>query len=142
MNDGDQIVHASSVALAEFGVLIVGPSGSGKSALALSLIAYGADLVSDDRTVLKLREGVVSASSPPAIKGLIEARGVGILSLPHVRTTPIRLVIDMSQLEAKRLPEKHTYTVLDIVLPCLHKVEAPYFPAAVLAYLRGTQHET
>lgn len=142
MSDGGQIVHATSVAFAYKGILIVGPSGCGKSALALNLMALGAALVSDDRTVLELRDGAVLASSPPTIRGLIEARGVGILSLPCVQTATIQLVIDMTRLEVMRLPEKHTHTVLDIALPCLHKVEAPYFPAAVLAYLRGTLHET
>jgi HPr kinase/phosphorylase len=142
MNGGSLIVHATSVVFKDKGVLIVGPSGSGKSALALSMIALGSMLVADDRTKLASREGALFASSPVTIKGLIEARGVGIITLPQVQGARIQLVIDMSRIEASRFPEKQTYTVLDIALPCLHKVDAPYFPAAVIAYLLGTLHET
>ena len=131
------IVHGTCVALAEQGVLIMGPSGSGKSGLALQLIALGAVFVSDDRTVLFARQGQLIASAPPAIAGMIEARGVGILPVRHHGEATLALCIDMSKLEAERLPQRHSVTLLDITLPSLHKVDAPYFPAAVHALLAG-----
>lgn len=142
MTDAGLTLHASCVAWLGRGVLIIGPSGSGKSALALSLMAYGATLIADDRTMLTRRGADILATCPPTIAGLIEARGVGILSLPAQETARIALVVDMSQTETMRLPEKHSHSVLDIRLACLHKVDAPYFPAAVLAYLRGAPYET
>lgn len=135
-------LHASCVAWKGQGVLIVGPSGSGKSALALNMTAFGADFLADDRTIVTLCDGEVVATCPPNISGLLEARYVGILSLPYVDACRIALVVDMSQNETARLPDKHSHTVLDIKLPCLHKVDAPYFPAAILAYLRGISLET
>lgn len=121
------------------GVLILGPSGSGKSALALELMALGASLVSDDRTVLAARQGTLYASPPPTIAGLIEARGVGLLRALHTADAPLSLAIDLSQAEVSRLPPEHYVEFLDITLVCLHKVDAGYFPAAIWAYLKGSR---
>ena len=40
--------HATSVAIQDSGIMILGSSGSGKSDLALRLIDAGATLISDD----------------------------------------------------------------------------------------------
>lgn len=142
MTDGVVTLHATCVAVAGHGVLIFGPSGSGKSALALQLIAMGALLVSDDRTIVNREGGTLLATSPSTIKGMIEARSVGILSVLHQERVPVMLAIDMACLEVMRLPERHSTTILDIVVPCLHKVDAPYFPAAIHAYVVGMRKET
>lgn len=135
------ILHATCVAVAGKGVLITGPAGSGKSALALQLMALGGVLVADDRTVLSETEGQIIATAPKAISGMIEARGVGLLHVPFQTSVPVTLAVDMSRTQAQRLPEPETMTVLDIPLPCLHKVDAPYFPAAILAYIKGNGSE-
>ena len=140
---GDSVtLHATCVAVEGCGVLIIGPSGSSKSSLALQLMALGAALVSDDRTVLRRDGDTLIATAPATISGLIEARGVGILSVPHLDTASVMLVVDMATLERARLPERHSITLLDIQLPCLHKVDAPYFPAAIHTYLMGMRKET
>ena len=78
--EGPVIVHASCVAWKGRGLLIGGPVGSGKSSLALQLMAFGADLIADDRTALSAdRDGPPVAAPVAPIAGLIEARGVGIL---------------------------------------------------------------
>lgn len=96
-------VHGTAVRLADaakpfgggeaLGVLLLGPSGSGKSDVALRLIAGGAQLISDDQTLLAVKDGVVHASAPEDIVGLIELRGVGILRFNHAPPTPIVLAI-------------------------------------------------
>ncbi|MGB5865494.1 MAG: HPr kinase/phosphatase C-terminal domain-containing protein [Sulfitobacter sp.] len=130
-------LHASCVAVQGKGVLITGPSGSGKSALALWLLALGGELAADDRTILSAKKDKLIANAPPAIAGMIEARGVGILPVASIYNVHVRLVVDMAQLEVARLPQSHTVSLLDITLPCLHKVDTPYFPAAIHTYLRG-----
>lgn len=141
MDEGCLTLHATCVAFEGKGILISGPSGSGKSSLALELLALGADLIADDRTIITPAAGKIIASSPSSIAGLIEARGVGILRVQHVEAAPVVLTVDMLNVETKRLPEKHSMTVLDIQVPCLHNVKAPYFPAAILAYVRGLRIE-
>jgi HPr kinase/phosphorylase len=130
-------LHGSCVALSGRGVLILGPSGTGKSALALVLMAYGCDLVSDDRTDVTLRDGALEATAPDAIEGRIEARGVGLLRADAVKSARLVLAVDLAHLESARLPQPRHYPVLGIGLPLLHRVESAHFPAAILQYLKA-----
>ena len=73
------VVAASCVAVEGRAALILGASGRGKSTLALTLMAMGATLVSDDGVVLRRAPDGLTASAPPALAGLVEARGIGLL---------------------------------------------------------------
>ena len=75
-------VHGTSVALGGDGILLQGPSGSGKSDLALRLVDAGALLVADDQTELALVGDGVLMRAPGVIAGRIEVRGLGILRVP------------------------------------------------------------
>lgn len=100
-------LHASCVVLGEHGVLLRGPSGCGKSDLALRLIDDGAILLSDDYVELSANQDEIIAQPPPAIKGLIEVRGLGILRLPFCDQASIRLVVDVGETaDIHRLPAK------------------------------------
>ena len=94
-------VHAACVAVGAAGVLIRGASGTGKSALADALVADAvarggfARLVADDRTHLAAVNGRLLASAPPALAGLIERRGVGLVAIPHLACAVVRLVVDL-----------------------------------------------
>lgn len=96
-------IHASCVAIGGAGVLLIGPSGSGKSDLALRLIDDGARLVADDRTILTVKAGKLVASAPASIRGLLEIRGIGIVRLPVRASAAIALVAILGK-EGKRLP--------------------------------------
>ena len=98
-------IHASCVAIAGKGVLLLGASASGKSDLALRLIDGGARLVADDRTILRVKNGVLSASAPPSIRGLLEIRAVGIVKLPVRASAPVALVVELGR-EGARLPDR------------------------------------
>lgn len=99
-------IHASAVAIGEAGVLIRGPSGSGKSALALALIAGArgagafARLVGDDRIALRSVNRRLIARGHPLILGQIEQRGGGILRLPFLAAVVVRLVVDLVAADA------------------------------------------
>jgi HPr kinase/phosphorylase len=123
-------VHATCVSLGGHGVLIRGKPGSGKSELALRLMdapGYGAgdrllraQLVADDQTMLVVIGQELVASPPAAIAGLLELRGQGILNVPHVASTPVRLVVDLIPGEdIERMPEeRHLQTeIAGITLP-------------------------
>ncbi len=129
------IIHASCVALEGRGLLIRGSSGSGKSGLALKLMAYGAKLVSDDRVKLTLEDGQVLAEAPPAISGLIEARGIGLLNATPVQVAPIVLVVDLDKVETERFPPLRKTDLFGKTVTLLHKVDMPHFPEAILQYL-------
>ncbi len=135
--DAAAILHASCVALGACGVLILGASGAGKSALALELMARGAMLVSDDRTRLELRDGIPVATAPEAIRGMIEARGVGLLRAQTVPCAAITLAGDMDRVETERLPPRREVTLLGRPITLLHKAEHAHFPAAIVQYLKG-----
>ena len=64
-----ETVHASAVAADGRAVLITGPSGSGKSDLALRLLDRGFTLVSDDQTIVRREGSKLIASAPPNIAG-------------------------------------------------------------------------
>ncbi len=86
-------IHATSVAIEGRAVLLIGPSGSGKSDLALRLIDRGAMLVSDDYTICTPQDGRLLATAPATIIGRIEVRGIGIASMPHLQNVPVAIAI-------------------------------------------------
>lgn len=126
---GAERVHATALALGEKAVLIRGPSGSGKSDLALRCIATAPlpwskqriELVADDQVVLTLRRGAIEATCPPQIAGRIEVRGLGILTLPHRPEARLALVVDLAPpAEVPRYPlEDSAATLLGTNVPLL-----------------------
>ena len=130
-------LHASAVALHGVGALILGPSGSGKSGLALQLMALGAELIADDQTLCISRDGAVWLSAPDHLPEMIEARGVGLLPARLCGPVPLGLVIDLSVTETARLPETQMRDILGQSVRCVHNVEAAHFPAAICHYLKG-----
>lgn len=110
--DDQKTVHASAVAVAGRGVLILGESGSGKSALALRLMALGAALVADDQVMLRRNGALLIASAPPRLVGLIEARGVGLLRAPAVAEAELALAVDLDRPPGARMPQPGTITIL------------------------------
>lgn len=132
-----QTLHANCVSVEGQGVLILGRSGSGKSSLTLELMAHGARLVADDRTVLHRRGEQLYATCPPALVGKIEARGVGLLAAEHLASAPVRLAVDLDRDETDRLPPLRQIDLCGLTLPLFRRTNGPHFPAAILQYLKG-----
>ena len=124
-------------------MLITGGSGSGKSSLALKLMAYGATLVADDRTMIWPETGpdglCVLTRSPAPILGLIEARGISILPAQTQSDAALALVVEMNKVEHARLPEPREVSYFGRAFRLLHKVESDHFPPAILQYLKACQ---
>jgi serine kinase of HPr protein (carbohydrate metabolism regulator) len=132
-----ETLYASSVAVAGKAVLILGPSGSGKSGLALDLISRGAALVSDDRTRVTQENGHLVACAPDSIRGKIEARGFGILTGPAVGPLPVAFAIDLAKQDPNRLPALRKMKILGIQIDLLYGAGVPNLAAAILFLLKG-----
>ncbi len=130
------IVHASCISVAGSSALITGPSGSGKSALALQMMALGADLVADDRVHLRAGSDAVSADAVDPIRGLIEARGIGLLKARAAGPTPVLVVVDLGQSEPKRLPDLHSIELVGQTVPLLKAKGVPNLASALMQFLK------
>ncbi len=115
-----ETIWGTVVAIDGRGVLLRGPSGSGKSDLALRLIDGGAGLVADDRVEV-VREGDrLVARAPESLAGRLEVRGVGIVSTPPLQRAPLLLAIDLVPREqVPRLPDPGSWTHLGVSIPLL-----------------------
>jgi serine kinase of HPr protein (carbohydrate metabolism regulator) len=97
-------LHASCVAMDGRAVLLAGPSGSGKSDLALRLLDRGFMLVSDDRTIVRKEGSRLVTSAPDSIKGKLEIRGVGIVDMDSLPNVPLALVVELTS-DIQRMPD-------------------------------------
>lgn len=119
------MIHATCVSIAGHGVLLRGPSGSGKSDLALRLIEGGAVLVGDDYCAYHTESGwdgdTLIAVSRPEMAGVLEVRGLGLVRVGHVKEAPVRLVFDLCPGQTpERMPPRETVDILGVTLPRLH----------------------
>lgn len=110
-------IHATTVAIDSRAVLITGPSGSGKSDLALRLLDRGFILVSDDQTLVR-REGDRLLASPPLqIAGKLEVRGIGIVEMETASDVPVALLVELTS-DIPRLPDdSRELSILGICVP-------------------------
>lgn len=104
------LANVSCVAMRGRAMLITGPTGSGKSSLALALMDRGGELIGDDGVTLSQVGELVVATPPPNTQGLIEIRNVGLLEVPTARA-PVAIVINLTR-DAERLPLGHASSVL------------------------------
>lgn len=98
-------MQASAVAVGDRALLIEGPPGSGKSSLVLALIDRGAGLIGDDGATLTCAGGVLIASPPPRIGGLLEVRGIGLVRMEVAPPAPVALILTLGGPVPERLPE-------------------------------------
>jgi len=139
-------IHAGAVLIGATALLILGPSGSGKSLTAWRLLHGGfapgrfTRLVADDRALLAASHGRLLVRPAPALAGLIELRGLGIRRLPHEPVAAVGRAVTLGVPEAPRLPTPETMTI------CFQGIEIPHLtckagvdPLPLLAgWLAGT----
>lgn len=113
----EMLIHASCAARDGHGVLLTGPSGSGKSDLLLRLLEIGFTLVADDQVEVLGRQ----ASAPARLAGLLEVRGLGILRLPFAGQATLVLAVALGRGERLPQPQRHALglplVMIDPALP-------------------------
>ena len=145
--------HATAIAAGGRALLITGPAGAGKSALALEMIALGAGLISDDLVALSRRGHELIASAPTAATGdatagqgsdvqampvLLEARGIGLIPIERrVGPTPVCLVMDLGITEGARLPPARFSDILGCRVRTLRRPSTLSASALLLALRAG-----
>jgi serine kinase of HPr protein (carbohydrate metabolism regulator) len=122
-----QNIHATAINIGGHGVVICGPSGHGKSDLALRLIDRGAILISDDRVIIEERNGQPVLQPAPNITGLIEVRGIGILEMEYARDIPLKLQVSLADI-SERFVE--SIKVTDVAGYAVHKITLSAFEAS------------
>ena len=110
-----ETLHATSVAIDGRAVLLEGLSGVGKSDLALRLIDRGAILISDDQTLLVRKGQALVARAPGTIRGQIEVRGIGIVTMPHVEDVPVAMIVRLGA-EPARMPKRRQRRLAGVVV--------------------------
>jgi len=124
-------IHATGLVLGKTGLILRGPSGTGKSLLALELMdewearELPAKLVSDDRIDIEATSKGLVMHAPKAIEGLIELRGRGIVSRPFVASAPLDLVVDMVDGLERMVEEDALVTTLEGISLARCPVPAP-----------------
>lgn len=120
-------LHGTCVQISGLGILLTGAPGSGKSDLALRLIepfgSASAVLVADDQVVIEHSGGKLMARPPETIAGRLEVRGIGILNLPHVAGTELRLVVRVDAGNTdERIPDfsRQVAEICGVSIPELH----------------------
>ena len=104
-------LHGSCASRNGAGVLLLGPPGAGKSELVLRLLARGFTLVADDQVLIEAG----AARPPPALAGLLEVRGLGIVRIDHVAPVPLALAVELGPTERLPLPRRHPVLGLPLV---------------------------
>jgi HPr kinase/phosphorylase len=143
VDDAPDNLHGTAIALGGHAALIRGGPGSGKSDLALRCLAFAPTaliplptvLVSDDRVIVSREENQLFAESPATIRGKLEVRGLGIVTVPHVARAQLVLVADLTDPQhIERLPDPAPTTdLIGVRLPLLQL--APFEAAAPVKLL-------
>ena len=134
--------HGSAVSFDGRGVLLLGASGTGKSALALSLMAHGAQLFADDGVRLTAEDGRLLMHRPDTTPPLIEARNVGLLAATLAPgPLPLRLAVDLDRPEPARLPPRREVAWAGATAELIQGAGQPMLWAVLIQYLRGGRVE-
>lgn len=128
------LMHGTTIAIDGGAILLRGPSGSGKSDLALRLIDGGAQLVADDQTLLRRIDDRVLAQAPAAIAGLIEIRGIGVIKMDGADAVPLLLIADLvASRDVERMPMQGCETILGVAIA---RIALAPFEASAAAKVR------
>jgi serine kinase of HPr protein (carbohydrate metabolism regulator) len=130
LGDAVETHHGTAIALAGNAALIRGAPGSGKSDLALRCLAQAPTpligsptlLVADDQVVIARTGERLTVEAPATIRGKLEVRGLGIVTVPCVPKAELVLIADITSPERiERLPDPAPQAeLIGVRLPLLY----------------------
>jgi len=142
-----KIMHGVFMEVMGIGVLLTGPSGIGKSELALELISRGHRLIADDAPEFR-RSGpnTIRGRCPALLKDFLEVRGLGILNIRAmfgdasiVETKRLRLIVHIDTISDDTLWEidriggsQRKKSILEVKIP---EVKIPVAPGRNVAVI-------
>ena len=147
-------LHGVLVDVYGIGILLQGPSGTGKSECALDLVVRGHRLVADDLIVVSrdVAAGIVIGQGPEEIRHHMEIRGLGVINIRDlfgiaaIRTRKrIELVVVLEpwtpEGEYDRLGvDDQTTELLDVRLPLLRLPVSAGRNMAILVEVAARNH--
>jgi serine kinase of HPr protein (carbohydrate metabolism regulator) len=128
--DATELAHGTCVALGRTAALLRGPSGTGKSDLALRFLFLARRgpaaleppiLVADDQVWLVRHGEKILVRPPETIRGRMEVRGIGIVEVKSLAEADLALVVDLAPAAAiERMPQGQTTTrLLGVEVPTI-----------------------
>jgi serine kinase of HPr protein (carbohydrate metabolism regulator) len=129
-------LHATAVLIGDRGILVMGPSGAGKTTLALALLDHFAGvgqfarLISDDQVFLSAKGARVVCRAPASIAGLAEVHGIGPQPVAYERSAVIDLCLELVEGKPERFQEQASLTIESVAIPKI-MVPARNVPAAL-----------
>ncbi len=140
-------LHGVFMEVTAVGVLLTGPSGVGKSELALELITRGHRLVADDAPEFsRIAPDIINGRCPRSLSDFLEVRGIGIINVRQLfgdsaikSNKYLRFIIRLQPMDTEHLREldrlsgsHSTRRILDIDIP---EITIPVGPGRNLAVL-------
>ena len=148
-------LHGVYMEVMAIGVLITGPSGIGKSELALELISRGHRLIADDAPKFsKIAPDIINGTCPKSLQDFLEVRGLGIMNVRDLfgdsaikKNKYLRLIINLQPMDEKnyalidRLEGSYdTRNILDMDIPEITLPVAPGRNLAVMMECAARNH--
>ncbi|SFB54635.1 HPr Serine kinase C-terminal domain-containing protein [Rhizobium sp. NFR07] len=144
MTPAPRNIHATAIVIGNRGLLFVGPPGIGKSMMAFTCLAVARRenvrslLIADDQVFINRDGDRIVATCPPAIAGMMELRGSGIVAIDNIAAAPIDLAIRVISLaDCERLPPESEEFQLENIgaLPLVRIANTAMDPLAVIGAL-------
>lgn len=140
-------LHGVYMEVMAIGVLITGPSGIGKSELALELISRGHRLIADDAPLFsKVAPDIINGTCPQTLQDFLEVRGLGIINVRELfgdsaikKNKYLRLIVNLQPMDKNNLlaldrleGSYSTRNVLELEVP---EITLPVAPGRNLAIM-------
>ena len=140
-------LHGVYLEVHAIGVLLIGPSGVGKSELALELITRGHRLVADDAPQFsRIAPDIINGTCPSALQDFLEVRGLGVINVRELFGDSaikinkyLRLIIRLEPLGKESIKQidrlEGSYTTQTILDLEISEITLPVAPGRNLAVL-------